>query len=296
MKYFSKKETPVQNIAFISISVALLLVLIAISRFIPFCFIILALIVPLLSALTSVFVKPKYYLLYLLASILLALSITFDMFNDTIFYVIPGLFIGGLIGLGIKRKYNVVYLIFLASVLKMGLEMSSIPLIKLIYEVDMFSTFTKILSLSNYQYTYLFFPLILMLFGMTESLISISIISIPLNSFKEELNVSTTYNKTNNYISFFSVFLCIIFIFAHPMFQSLSFIFAAVSTYFCATLVFTLDYKKKMTIIIIATSFIVSIIIFVITFNFTRSPFAIMSFLLPIITTDIYALFLYKIK
>ena len=95
MALFSKKTSLVHNITYMAIMTAINLVFIVLDTYVPFMMILLILLLPFVSAVVSYFCQKKYYIIYAIASIGLCL-----IFNiaDTIFYIVPAVISGFVIG------------------------------------------------------------------------------------------------------------------------------------------------------------------------------------------------------
>ena len=149
MAVFSKKTTLVHNITYMAIMTAINVIFMVLDYFLPFLILLLILILPFASALVSYFCQKRYYLIYAAASIGLCL-----IFNpaDTIFYIVPALCSGFLIGVMLDKKINPFWIILCSTLVEVGLTYAFIPLINFIFKTDLVTSFLKIFGLKDFLY------------------------------------------------------------------------------------------------------------------------------------------------
>ena len=99
----NNKYITTSDITFISLMSALVCVMSLILIFIPFSFLLMIIVYPLISSYVSYKSKIKVSILFMLASILLSFIICFGDIGNVLFYIIPGLILGFSIGLMIKK-------------------------------------------------------------------------------------------------------------------------------------------------------------------------------------------------
>ena len=111
MSLLKKRETPVQNIAYIGIMAAVNAVFVLISSLLPILFILLVFILPLTSVIVTMYCKKFYIPAYFIVTLALTFAITagFSIF-DTFIYVFPSLVTGCLFGLLIEKNVPGIYI------------------------------------------------------------------------------------------------------------------------------------------------------------------------------------------
>lgn len=137
MKFFKKRESVVENLAFMGVSAALVGLFALASSFSVIASILLMLALPLLSALVAIICKWRYLPLFLIASIGVSTLLSFASFQNEIFFVIPSLFIGIVFGMLERTKIERAISLFLCALMEFGLFYLSMLFIKGLYEVDM---------------------------------------------------------------------------------------------------------------------------------------------------------------
>jgi hypothetical protein len=113
MGIFQKRETLVQNIAFLAIMAAINVVLLLLATLLPYLLLFLTLILPFVSLLVTIYCKKRYYPMYLLATIGLSFLVSFDAISNILFYILPGILSGFVFGYCLEREipsnYSILY-------------------------------------------------------------------------------------------------------------------------------------------------------------------------------------------
>lgn len=113
MGIFSKRETLVQNIAFLAIMAAINVVLLLLATLLPYLLLFLTMILPFVSLLVTFYCKKRYYSMYLLATIGLSFLVSFDAISNILFYILPGILSGFVFGFCLEKEipsnYSIMY-------------------------------------------------------------------------------------------------------------------------------------------------------------------------------------------
>lgn len=180
---FKKKETLLQNMAFMAIIAAINVLIAALTDLIPFIGIIIILFLPFLSALVTMLCKWRYYPIYALATVLVALILTLTNSMFTIFYLIPSLITGFLFGLSFNDGLDGAVSILITSLAQFGLTYLSIPIINGIYGVDMINQFIKLFQLDSNPYVHSIIPSGIYLLSLIQILFSYIVLRNEINKF-----------------------------------------------------------------------------------------------------------------
>lgn len=186
MRLFEKKETPVQNIAFSAIMVAINALASLLSSFVPLSSLFVVIFLPLVSAFASSLLKKIYMPIYLLASIAISLLSGMYDLSNVIFYIIPAIISGTLYGLLSSFRIPLGILIFLVSLLNMGLNYLTLPILKAIYGVDFIESAITLIGLSDRPHIYEIVPCFIFVLSLVETSLSNLVIQL---EFKK-LNIS----------------------------------------------------------------------------------------------------------
>ena len=245
MALFSKKTTLVHHITYMGIMTAINLIFIVLATYVPFLMFLLILLLPFVSAVVSYYCKKRYYIIDAIASI--GLCLIFNI-SDTIFYVVPAIVTGFMIGLLLEKKINPFWLILSSTIIESALTFALIPLINLIGNVDIVVTFLTIFKLSEFVYktevTYLFIYFI--------SLVQCTLTHFVLlgDAKKIGIVVNTEVNSYGPYIVGAELMMILSITFSF-FYVPLSLIFLAISIYFAIFLLIDLLVSKKTLIYIL---------------------------------------------
>ena len=119
MAFFKKRETVVQNIAYMAIMAAINVIFVLLTALLPPLMFLIVFVLPLTSAVVTLFCKKRYFPIYAVATVALCLLTTMGIYiYDTFFYVIPSLITGFVFGLLIEKRVPAIYIIVLSSALQ----------------------------------------------------------------------------------------------------------------------------------------------------------------------------------
>ena len=245
MAVFQKKTTLVHHITYMGIMTAINLIFIVLTTYIPFLMFLLILLLPFVSAIVSYYCQKRYYLIYAVASV--GLCLIFNI-SDTIFYVVPSIVTGFLIGVLLEKKINPFWLILSSSIVESALTFALIPLINLIGNVDIVYTFLTLFKLTEFAYktevTYLFIFFL--------SLVQCALTHFVLLSDAKKIGIEVSY-EVNSYSPYIigtelMLVLCLTFSF---FYIPLALIFLTISFYFATFLLINLVMSKKTLIYVL---------------------------------------------
>lgn len=182
MKFFRKRVTPSENIAFMGVMCAVDAVF-ALIGLLPFSDLLIVLVLPLVSAWVGLLCERRYLPLYLLASCGVVIAVTCYDVGGTLFYTIPAILSGTLYGFLAKAKTPVSFLVFSTALLGMGLNYASIPLIRGLYDIDMIASIKTMLGLNDYRYVDYIIPMFVFGYSLAQAGITHLVIQIVFSSF-----------------------------------------------------------------------------------------------------------------
>ena len=267
MELFSKKTTLVHHITYMGIMTAINLIFIVLATYVPFLMFLLILLLPFVSAVVSYYCKKRYYIIYAIASI--GLCLIFNI-SDTIFYVVPAIVTGFMIGLLLEKKINPFWLILSSTIIESALTFALIPLINLIGNVDIVVTFLTIFKLNEFVYktevTYLFIYFI--------SLVQCTLTHFVLlgDAKKIGIDVNVEVISYGPYIVGAELMMVLSLTFAF-FYVPLALIFLAISIYFAIFLLIDLLISKKTLIyVLLGALLLISFFAFAILYATIKAP------------------------
>ena len=245
MAVFKKKTTLVHHITYMGIMTAINLIFIVLATYVPFLMFLLILLLPFSSAIVSYYCQKRYYLIYAVASV--GLCMIFNI-TDTIFYVVPAIIAGFLIGVLLEKKINPFWLILSSTSIESALTFAFIPLINLIGNVDIVYTFLSLFKLTEFAYkveiTYLFIFFL--------SLVQCSLTHFVLLSDAKKIGIEVSYmaNSYAPYIIGAELMLILSLVFSF-FYTPLALVFFVISVYFAIFLLIDLLLSKRVLIYVL---------------------------------------------
>jgi hypothetical protein len=248
MKFFRKRITPSENIAFMGVMCAVDAVF-ALLGLLPFSDLVIVLILPLVSAWVGLLCDKRYLSLYLLASCGVVIAVTCYDVGGTLFYTIPAILSGTLYGFLAKIKIPVSFLVFATALLGMGLNYASLPLIRGLYDIDMIASIKTMLGLNAYRYVDDIIPMFVFGYSLAQAGITHLVIQIVFSSFDfqypEEESLSFLYPILAICFSVMAVALALSVV-------ALGYVFWAIGVYFTSFSLLQLFKKNPWWIIFLS--------------------------------------------
>ncbi len=267
MALFSKKTTLVHHITYMGIMTAINLIFIVLATYIPFLMFLLILALPFASTIVSYYCQKRYYIIYAVASI--GLCLIFNI-SDTIFYVVPAIITGFLLGVLLEKKVHPFWLVLSSSIIEAALTFAFIPLINLISNVDIVTSFLSIFKLSEFRFrteiTYLFIFFISLLQCVLTNFVLLS------DGKKIGLNINTQVASFPPYIIGLKATIILSLVFSF-FYTPLALVFVAISIYFAFFLLVDLLLSKRAIVYVILSSlFVISFFAFAILYKKIIAP------------------------
>ncbi len=250
-----------QNIAFIAMMGAINGAFSVLLSFLPLSSFMALLILPCINALGIYVIRAKWIPVYIFAALGVPLIATCYDISTTLFYVLPSIASGLIYGALTKFKTPVPLTIFICSLWTLGSTYLMIPLVKLIYDVDMVPTMLATFGKENSNLAKALVPSILFAYSWA----AISINHLVMTFIHEKLEFKTKTYGIEKYLYpivtiLFSVF-SIVFAFKNV---ALTYLFFSLSSFFAFFSVVTLLRKVKFYYyIILVVLFLVSFFLFV---------------------------------
>lgn len=202
------------------------LLFIILDTYIPFLMFILIFLLPFASTVVSYYCLKRYYIIYALASF--GLCLIFNI-NDTIFYIVPSLVTGFLIGLLLDKMISPFWIILVSAVSESILTFAFIPLIDLISNVSFVNSLLTFLHLETFKYQdHLIYLIIFFLALLQVSLTHFVLFN---EIRKIGININVKVSSFAPYIIGLLLSLIIAFVFGLT-YTPLALTFIAISIYF----------------------------------------------------------------
>lgn len=148
----TKRETLVQNIAFMAIMAAINVVFVLLTTLVPFLVFLIIFVLPLTSTMVTLVCKKRYFVIYAISTIALCMITTMWKIDDTIFYVIPSIITGFTFGIMSEKGIPAPWIILSNTILQVGLNFASVPLIQLMFNRNIITDFATVFGVANFTY------------------------------------------------------------------------------------------------------------------------------------------------
>ena len=271
MALFKKKASLVHHITYMGIMAAINLIFIVLATYLPFLMFIPIIFLPFASAIVSYYCLKRYYPIYAVATI--GLCLIFNI-SDTIFYVIPAIITGFMIGYLLDKRVNPFWLILISTIIESALTFAFIPLINIISNVNIVETFISAFKLDSFVYknelTYLFiFFISLIQCGLTHFVLLS-------DARKIGIEITTTVNSYAPYIIGLEITLLFVFIFS-LFYLPLALILLMIAIYFSIFLLIDILLSKKVIIyVLLVVLLLLALFSFAIFYPLINAPFGIL--------------------
>lgn len=149
---------------------------------------IIMLFLPLASIIVAINIDLKYYPVYFLGTLFLALIINLANVDNTLFFLLPILASGLAFGLLIKHNINDVIILLVVSLVNVSTLFVTIPLINLIYDVNFLEVFATFVGFNDLDIGKLILPSILTLLAFMQTLVTLIIVTQDAKYFRLKVN------------------------------------------------------------------------------------------------------------
>ena len=270
MALFQKKTTLVHHITYMGIMTAINLIFIVLATYIPLMMLLLILLLPFASTIVSYICMKRYYLIYAVASI--GLCMIFNI-SDTLFYVVPAIISGFLIGVFIEKGIHPFWMVLSSTIINAALTYAFIPLIDFISKANIVETFLTIFGLKEFPYR----TELVYLFIFFISLVQCALTHFVLLSDSKKLGI-----EINTHVGSFAPYIigleaCILLSLGFGFFyKPLALTFLAMSLYFATFVLVDLMMSKKIGIyVVLGIVLFIGIIVFALFYQQLQKPYGV---------------------
>ena len=246
---------------------AINLIFIVLDTYVPFLMLLLILLLPFVSAVVSYFCEKKYYIIYAVASF--GLCLIFNI-TDTLFYIVPALCSGFVIGLLLDKKINPFWMILCSTLIEIVLSYAFIPLIKLITGVDVYASFLTIFKLNDFVFKAELMHVVILFIALTQCSLTHFVLLTEVKKLGIETN--TRVDSFGPYIIGLLSCLVIGLVFA-LVYTPPSLAFIALSFYFAIFLLIELISLRRLIVyVLLGVGMFIALIVFILLFTNFQVP------------------------
>ena len=182
MKLVEYKKDLLSSLPLISLIVAIDLVLVLLGTFLPFSILFISLIISFPSTVLAVFIKKRYYLLYVFVASILSFLVSFGNISFIIYYFLPSLLLSFIFSLGLINvekikerkilKIDKYLLIITLSFINLFIEIGLIYIGIYLFNYNFIEMFLSLFNLNNNPYSSYFIYLIIFIYSFINIMIS----------------------------------------------------------------------------------------------------------------------------
>ena len=272
MALFKKKTTLVHHITYMGIMAAINLIFIILATFVPPLMFLLILLLPFASTVVSYYCMKRYYVIYAVATIGLCLLCSFNI-SDTIFYVVPSVVTGFVLGLLLEKKVHPFWLVLSSTIINAALTYAFIPLINLISNIDIVLSLLTIFRLQDFAYKTELVYVFVFVLSLMQCFLSLFVILSDAKKIGIEINTRVDYFGI--YILGLEIAVTIAIAFSF-FYLPLGLVFICISICFAIFLLIDLALSKKIWVYLaLAGALLATIFIFAIFYKSLNQPYGI---------------------
>lgn len=174
---FKPRISVVENMVFIAIISAITIILSLLTALFPPLGGLISLIIPLAGTLVAIYCKARYYPLYIVVTLGLCLVVTMFNIQETLFYIVPAMLTGLIFGLLSKRQIHHAWGILICSLIQLGFNLLSVPLIEVLFQMNMINFVKSFLNLTQMRHVDIIIPLAIFMYSLIQFTLSYLIIT-----------------------------------------------------------------------------------------------------------------------
>ena len=275
MALFKKRETLVQNIAYMAIMAAINVIFVLMTALLPPLMFVMVFVLPLTSAVVTLFCKKRYFPIYAITTVGLCLLTTSAIYiYDTFFYVIPSLITGFVFGLMIEKKVPAIYIIVGSTALRYILSyLTFLSLDLILPEINFIDALLSIFGLADFAFKDCFIHLFLYTLASIQTVFAYFILKREVKKLGFEVVLDIKLHYLLFIVGILIDFLAVMMVFIYP---PLVYVFVVMNLPFMVYEIINLIYTRKTLIyILLVITLVVSSIIFVACYTLIPHPLGI---------------------
>jgi len=188
-------KTRTHQLVYIAIMSGITIILSVLTNFIPFMSIFIIIGLPFVAALVAITCDLKMFPIYFVASLLLSIVVDAANFLNIVFYLLPSLVSGLVIGVTYRLKLNGVYMLLAVAFINFLANFAIIPILDRLYEIDFINYALSLIGLANHPLKTAIFLLLLFVIGLIQASFTYMIVSEEIHIVKGK--IEEKYDRTS---------------------------------------------------------------------------------------------------
>lgn len=245
-------RTRTHQLVYVAIMTGLTIVLSILTNFIPFMSLFLIVFLPFVAALVAIVTDLKFFPIYALSSILLSVVVDAQNFLNIIFYLLPALVSGLVIGVTYRLKLNGIYILLAITLINLLANYAIIPVLDHLYQINFIQYALGLIGLGSHPLANAIFMMFLFILGIIQASLTYMVIRDELHLIKGE--IFENYDKISLIVLALISLVSVIFSFFH---LGLSLVFFSSAT-LLATYQLVYLFKKNLILFYITLSVVIA--------------------------------------
>ena len=272
MEVFRKRETVLQNIAYMAIMAAINIIFVLISNLLPVLLFALVLILPLTSMIVTIYCKKKYYPIYAVATLGLCIAVAggFSIF-DALIYVFPSIIVGFVFGICVEKNMPAILIITCATIIQFGLSFLTFYILnKMVLGFDIMQNLFILFGLQNFPYLDVLLRLFIYLIAQVQMFFSFLIVKLEIRKVGILVNLECDSRFYLYLVTFSTILLATLSYFFFP---NWTLVFAIMPLAIYVYEAIQLLLKKKISLyVLIGLIHVLFIFLFAFLYQYTSAP------------------------
>ncbi|MGE4341717.1 MAG: hypothetical protein AB7E23_01280 [Bacilli bacterium] len=245
-------RTRTHQLVYVAIMTGLTIVLSILTNFIPFMSLFLIVFLPFVAALVAIVTDLKFFPIYALSSILLSVVVDAQNFLNIIFYLLPALVSGLVIGVTYRLKLNGIYILLAITLINLLANYAIIPVLDHLYQINFIQYALGLVGLGSHPLANAIFMMFLFILGIIQASLTYMVIRDELHLIKGE--ICENYDKISLIVLALISLVSVIFSFFH---LGLSLVFFSSAT-LLATYQLVYLFKKNLVLFYITLGVVIA--------------------------------------
>ena len=245
-------RTRTHQLVYVAIMTGLTIVLGVLTNFIPFMSLFLIVFLPFVAALVAIVTDLKFFPIYALSSILLSVVVDAQNFLNIIFYLLPALVSGLVIGVTYRLKLNGIYILLAITLINLLANYAIIPVLDHLYQINFIQYALGLIGLGSHPLANVIFMMFLFILGIIQASLTYMVIRDELHLIKGE--IYENYDKISLIVLALISLVSVIFSFFH---LGLSLVFFSTAT-LLATYQLVYLFKKNLILFYITLGVVIA--------------------------------------
>ena len=272
MPLLSKRESPIQNIAYMAIMSAINVIFVLLSNILPLLLFLLIFVLPLTSAIVTIYCKKKCYPIYFIVTLALCILVSygFSIF-DTLVYVLPSLIVGFIFGVCFDFEMPAIITIFCCTIVQFVLTLLTFFIMeKIVINISFMDTLVNAFGLGSFQYKNAFSYMFVFIISQIQIVLSYIFIKLQLKRLSFDINLKSKYRFLLYTSTILTCGMAVFSYFLKPEF-TIVFVLMPLMIY-VFELIDLIMKKKKLIYILLGAAHFIFVFLFAFLYRYVNTP------------------------